>query len=74
MTLKEIFSEFHPITVNEDIILRQVKPEQDCEKYFEIYSDADAMKYYLGYGKPPANQDKVKKIIQNQINEKGKHI
>ena len=48
MTSKEIFAEFQPITVDENIILRQVKPDQDCEKYFEIYSDADAHKYYLG--------------------------
>lgn len=68
MTLKEIFAEFQPITVNEIIVLRQVNPEQDCEKYFEIYSDADALKYYLGYGKPPANLEQAKKIIQNQIN------
>lgn len=68
MSLKEMFSEFQPIVVNEDIILRQVKTEQDCEKYFAIYSDADAMKYYLGYGKPPENREQVKKIIQNQIN------
>ena len=68
MTLKEMFAEFQPITVNENIILRQVKPEKDCEKYFELYSDADALKYYLGYGKPPVNQEQVKKIIQNQIN------
>ena len=65
MTLKEMFTEFQQITVNENIILRQVKPEQDCKKYFEIYSDADAMKYYLGYGKPPANLEQAKKIIQN---------
>ena len=68
MTLKEMFTEFQQITVNENIILRQVKPEQDCKEYFEIYSDADAMKYYLGYGKPPANLEQAKKIIQNQIN------
>lgn len=67
MAFKELWTAFQPLVVNDALILRQVKPEQDSDSFFRIYCDADAMKYYQGYSKPPAARDWVRVVLQNQI-------
>lgn len=67
MAFKDLWTAFQPLAVNDALILRQVKPEQDSDSFFRIYCDADAMKYYQGYSKPPAARDWVRVVLQNQI-------
>lgn len=52
MAFCDLFKEFQPIRVDEDIHLRQHEPEQDARPFWEIYSDEENFKYYGGYSKP----------------------
>ena len=52
MAFCDLFKEFHPIQVDEDIYLRQHEPEQDAKSFWEIYHDEENFKYYSGYRKP----------------------
>ena len=52
MAFCDLFKEFQPIRVDEDIYLRQHEPEQDARPFWEIYSDEENFKYYGGYSKP----------------------
>ena len=54
MAFCDLFKEFQPIRVDEEIYLRQHEPEQDARPFWEIYSDEEKFKYYGGYGKPSA--------------------
>lgn len=69
MAFKDLWTEFRPIEVNDRWVLRQVDPEGDLDVYYEIYCDAEAMKYYQSYGKPPADKDWVRVVLKNQIKE-----
>ena len=68
MAFKDYFINFQQLVVNEQIILRQTKPEQDLQDYFKIYLDAEANQYYAGYSRP-RDHEAVLVTIQNQINE-----
>ena len=52
MAFCDLFKEFQPIRVDEDIYLRQHEPEKDARPFWEIYSDEENFKYFSGYGKP----------------------
>jgi len=73
MALKDHFEKFQPIVVNENIILRQVIPEMDYDKYFQIYNDSEALKYYQGYRKNLVDKVHIQNIIENQIKAFEKH-
>ena len=52
MAFCDLFKEFQPIRVDEDIYLRQHEPEKDARAFWEIYYDADNFKYFGGYRRP----------------------
>ena len=54
MAFCDLFKEFQPIRVDEEIYLRQHDPEKDARPFWEIYSDEENFKYYGSYGKPSA--------------------
>jgi len=66
---KDKFVDFQSIRVNDSIYLRQVKPQEDLEAYFEIYADIDALRYYEGIGNKTPNRETVMAILNNQIKE-----
>ncbi|GHU34205.1 hypothetical protein FACS1894105_00570 [Clostridia bacterium] len=68
MAFKDKFAVFQTITVNDSIILRQADFTLDAEAFCEIYADADAFKWYIGYEKAP-NTATTKIILQNQIRD-----
>ena len=47
MAFCDLFKEFQPIRVDEDIYLRQHEPEKDARPFWEIYSDEENFKYFL---------------------------
>lgn len=52
MAFCDLFKEFIPIRVNEDIYLRQHKPEKDARPFWEIYYDEENFTYFGGYKRP----------------------
>ena len=52
MAFCDLFKDFQPIRVDEDIYLRQHEPDQDARPFWEIYSDEENFKYFGGYSKP----------------------
>jgi hypothetical protein len=48
MAFKDKFKEFQILDVNEDIVLRQADPDNDCHVHYEIFNDIDAFCYYGG--------------------------
>jgi len=68
MAFKDYFIKFQELEINKDYILRQVKPENDLEAYYNIYSDVDVMKYYEG-GTVITDKKRVKIVLNNQVKE-----
>lgn len=52
MAFCDLFKEFQPIRVDENISLRQHEPEKDARPLWEIYCDEENFKYFGGYKKP----------------------
>ena len=52
MAFCDLFKEFQPIRVDENISLRQHDPEKDARPLWEIYCDEENFKYFSGYKKP----------------------
>lgn len=52
MAFSDIFKEFIPIRVDEDIYLRQHEPEKDARPFWEIYYDEENFIYFGGYRRP----------------------
>jgi len=52
MAFCDLFKEFTPIQVDEDICLRQHEPEKDARPFWEMYYDEDNFTYYGGYRRP----------------------
>lgn len=52
MAFCDLFKEFQPIRVDENISLRQHEPEKDARPLWEIYCDEENFKYFSGYRKP----------------------
>lgn len=52
MAFCDLFKEFQPIRVDENISLRQHEPEKDARPLWEIYCDEENFKYFGGYRKP----------------------
>src|ERR1035437_5141294 len=67
MSFKDKFIDFQTLSVNDDLILRQVNPENDLQSYYEIYAHPDVFNYYSGNQSTDDNE-RVKKILYNQIN------
>ena len=66
MTFKDKFREFQPLTVNNILILRQIKPEQDLAEHVKIYNDADVFRYYEGYKNTQYDDERVLHILHNR--------
>ena len=52
MAFCDLFKEFIPIRVDDDIYLRQHEPEKDARPFWEIYHDEENFTYFSGYKKP----------------------
>ncbi len=52
MAFCDLFKEFIPIRVDEDIYLRQHEPEKDAKPFWEIYYDEENFTYFGGYRRP----------------------
>lgn len=52
MAFCDLFKEFQPIRVDENISLRQHEPKKDARPLWEIYCDEENFKYFSGYRKP----------------------
>ena len=52
MAFCDLFKEFMPIRVDEDLYLRQHEPEKDAGSFWEIYRDEENFTYYEGYDGP----------------------
>lgn len=52
MAFCDLFKEFQPIKVDEEIDLRQHEPEKDAKPFWEIYRDEENFRYFSGYKKP----------------------
>jgi len=55
MAFCDLFKEFQPIKVDDDIYLRQHIPKKDARPFLEIYRDEDNFKYWSSFKKvgPP---------------------
>jgi len=51
MAFCDLFKEFQPIRVDEDIYLRQHEPKKDARPFWEMYYDEENFKYFGGYKK-----------------------
>lgn len=61
MVFSDLFKEFIPIRVDEDIYLRQHEPENDARPFWEIYCDEENFTYFGGY-KEPRDWDEEREI------------
>ena len=52
MVFGDLFKEFIPIRVDEDIYLRQHEPEKDARPFWEIYYDEENFTYFGGCKRP----------------------
>lgn len=52
MAFCDLFKEFIPIRVDDDIYLRQHEPEKDAKSFWEIYYDKENFSFYSGYKRP----------------------
>lgn len=52
MSFCDVFKEFIPIRVDEDIYLRQHEPEKDARPFWEIYDDEENFTWFGGYKRP----------------------
>ena len=52
MAFCDLFKEFIPIQVDDDICLRQHEPEKDAKSFWEIYYDKENFSFYSGYKRP----------------------
>ena len=52
MSFSDLFKEFIPIRVDEDIYLRQHQPENDSRPFWEIHNEESNFTYFGGYKKP----------------------
>jgi ribosomal-protein-alanine N-acetyltransferase len=66
MAFKDKFKDFRQLNVNDSLVLRQIRPEQDFSEYAKIYYDADAFRYYEGYS-TLRDDEQLKAVLQNQI-------
>ena len=69
MAFKDKFKEFQILTVNEDIILRQADPDNDCNAHYEIFRDIVAFCYYGGVHGNNHSPELSWKVLNNQIKE-----
>lgn len=68
MAFSDLFKEFQPIEVDENICLRQHEPEKDARAFWEIYSDEENFRYFSGYKKPQAwNEEKVIRAVESRV-------
>lgn len=52
MAFSDLFKEFVPIRVDENIYLRQHEPKKDARPFWEIYNDESNFQYFGTYKKP----------------------
>lgn len=68
MAFCDLFKEFIPIRVDENIFLRQHEPEKDARPFGEIYYDEENSLYFGGYRKPcDWNEESEIRVQQSRI-------
>lgn len=68
MSFSDNFKEFHEITIDDQIRLRQHRPEQDAESFFTIYQDQEAFQHFGGYSYPGETfHSDYKKVLESRI-------
>ncbi len=67
MAFKDFFKEFQNIKVSNEILLRQVIPDQDALDFYNIYIDEEGFKYFGGYKKPGKYDDNFQKLLISRI-------
>ncbi len=70
MAFCDLFKEFIPIRVDEDIYLRQHEPEKDAKPFWEIYCDEENFTNFGGY-KKPCDWNEKREICVQQSRIKG---
>lgn len=68
MSFSDLFKEFIPIRVDEDIYLRQHQPENDARPFWEIHNEESNFTYFGGYKKPcDWNEEREIRVQQSRI-------
>ena len=68
MAFSDLFKEFIPIRVDEDIYLRQHEPEKDARPFWEIYYDEEDFSYFGGDKRPPDwNEERETRAGQSRM-------
>ena len=67
MAFKDYFGEFQDLQVSNEILLRQVIPEQDAKDFYDIYIDEEAFQFFGGYKKPGKYDDNFQKVLISRI-------
>jgi RimJ/RimL family protein N-acetyltransferase len=64
----DLFKEFQPIRVDEDIYLRQTDPEKDARPFWEIYYDEENFKYFGLYKRPGKwNEERELRVQESRL-------
>ncbi len=68
MSFSDLFKEFVPIRVDEDIYLRQHQPENDARPFWEIYNEEAGFTYFGGDIKScDWNEEREIRVQQSRI-------
>ena len=70
MAFCDLFKEFIPIRVDENVFLRQHEPEKEARPFGEIYYDQENSLYFGGYRKPcDWNEESEIRVQQSRIKD-----
>ena len=68
MAFCDLFKEFQPIRVDEDIYLRQTEPKKDARPFWEIYYDEENFKYFGLYKRPGDwNEERELRVQESRL-------
>ncbi|MBQ9767312.1 MAG: GNAT family N-acetyltransferase [Lachnospiraceae bacterium] len=70
MAFCDLFKEFQPIRVDEDIYLRQTDPKTDARPFWEMYYDEENFKHF-GFYKRPGEWDEERELRVQESRLKG---
>ena len=72
MAFCDLFKEFQPIRVDEDIYLRQTDPKKDARPFWEIYYDEENFKYFGLYKRPGEwNEERELRVQESRLKGRG---
>lgn len=68
MAFCDLFKEFQPIRVDEDIYLRQTEPKKDARPFWEIYYDEENFQYFGLYKRPGDwNEERELRVQESRL-------